>query len=154
MALLRLRPATPGEEDLLGELCLRSKAVWGYDAAFLAACRAELRPDAEAVASGRVQVAQLDARIAGCGEISVANQEAHLEKLFVEPGLIGSGVGAQLMDWAAGEAARLGAREMVIEADPGAVSFYLRLGAREAGTAPSGSIPGRMLPRLVLELSA
>ena len=40
--MLHLRPARPDEADLLTELCLRSKAVWGYDDAFMRACRAEL----------------------------------------------------------------------------------------------------------------
>jgi hypothetical protein len=35
---------TPRTDELpaLGDLCLRSKAVWGYDETFMAACRAEL----------------------------------------------------------------------------------------------------------------
>jgi hypothetical protein len=43
----RIRPAEPVDAAALSELALSSKAVWGYDAAFLAACRAELtvRPD-------------------------------------------------------------------------------------------------------------
>jgi hypothetical protein len=41
---------------------------------------------------------------------------------------------------------------MIIEADPDAAPFYRRLGARDAGLAPSGSIAGRMLPKLVVEL--
>jgi hypothetical protein len=41
---------------------------------------------------------------------------------------------------------------MIIEADPDAASFYERMGARYAGFAPSQSIPGRMLPRMQMEL--
>jgi hypothetical protein len=41
---------------------------------------------------------------------------------------------------------------MVIEADPGAAAFYERMGARHAGLAPSQSIAGRLLPRLLVEL--
>ena len=37
--MLGLRPARPEEGAELIELCLRSKAVWGYDDAFMAACR-------------------------------------------------------------------------------------------------------------------
>jgi hypothetical protein len=40
---------------------------------------------------------------------------------------------------------------MAIEADPGAAPFYERMG-RYAGFAPSQSIPGRLLPRMLLEL--
>jgi GNAT superfamily N-acetyltransferase len=148
--MLRLRPARLDEAAMLGELCLRSKAVWGYDAAFLETCRAELRPGEAAIADERVHVGELDGAVVGVAEISVEQETAHLEKLFVEPSCIGRGVGARLMDWAVAAAAERGARRMVIEADPGAAEFYLRRGAREDGFAPSGSIPGRMLPRLVM----
>jgi hypothetical protein len=48
----------------------------------------------------------------------------------------------------------LRAVRMIIEADPGAAPFYERMGAHYAGFAPSKSIPGRMLPRMQMELEA
>jgi hypothetical protein len=39
-----------------------------------------------------------------------------------------------------------------IDADPATAPFSRRLGARDVGVAPSGSIAGRMLPRLVLDV--
>jgi hypothetical protein len=50
------------------------------------------------------------------------------------------------------EARRLGAHLLIIESDPGAAQFYEAMGAQRAGTAPSGSISGRELPRLVVRL--
>ena len=44
-------------------------------------------------------------------------------------------------------ARKLGAHEMIIEADPGAAPFYERMGSRRAGEVPSGSVAGRVLPR-------
>ena len=38
----RIRPAQPADAAVLTRLALTSKAVWGYDASFMAACRAEL----------------------------------------------------------------------------------------------------------------
>jgi GNAT superfamily N-acetyltransferase len=152
-SVVRLRPAQAVEAVALGELCLRSKAVWGYDAAFLAACREELQPKAEAIAQGCVQVATMDQTLAGVAEVSIEGETAHLEKLFVEPRFIGDGVGGRLMDWAVAQAASLGATRIVIESDPGAAGFYRRRGALDDGVAPSGSIPGRFLPRLVLAVA-
>jgi hypothetical protein len=40
--MLTLRTPRPDEATILTELCLRSKAVWGYDEAFMLACRNEL----------------------------------------------------------------------------------------------------------------
>ena len=150
---IHLRRARAEEAAALGELCLRSKAVWGYDAAFLEACREELLPAAEAIVQGYVAVAEVGGRVAGMVEISVENGSASLEKLFVEPEFLGNGIGARLMAWASAEAESRGAREIVIESDPGAADFYRRFGARDAGIAPSVSIPGRTLPRLVLDLN-
>ena len=39
-------------------------------------------------------------------------------------------------------------------ADPFAAPFYRRMGMADVGMAPSGSIPGRMLPRLAMPLPA
>jgi hypothetical protein len=48
----------------------------------------------------------------------------------------------------------MGAHRMAIEADPDAAPFYRRMGAKDSGFAPSGSIPGRMLPKLIKELGS
>ena len=52
------------------------------------------------------------------------------------------------LGWAMQALAGRGATAMRIEADPGAEAFYLRMGARRIGVAPSEAIPGRMLPLL------
>ena len=41
-----------------------------------------------------------------------------------------------------------GAERIVLDSDPHAVGFYERMGCRVIGEAPSGSIPGRMLPHM------
>lgn len=151
---VRLRPALPDEAGALGALCLRSKAHWGYDAAFIEACREELSVGADAIAAGLVRVAEMEGEVAGVAEIGQEDGAWHLEKIFVEPRRMGRGAGRLLMEWAASEAAARGASEIVIESDPGALGFYRRLGAVEAGSAPSKSIAGRRLPRLVLTPSA
>ena len=82
----------------------------------------------------------------------MVGRDADLARLFIEPALIGAGVGRLLFQWAAAAARKLGADGITIEADPGAAPFHERMGARHAGFAPSQSIAGRMLPLLRLEL--
>ena len=149
--MLRLRPPGPDEGPVLTELCLRSKASHGYDAAFIEACRRELTVDP---GKPDIMVAELDGHCAGMAEIFVADGEAELMKIFVEPACHGKGVGRALFDWARSEAAGRGARVLALDADPGAVAFYEKMGAVIVGSSPSGSIPGRMLPRLELRLAA
>ena len=150
--MLALRPARPEEGAALTELCLRSKAVWGYDDAFMAACRKELTLTPAGIRASRVQVAELDGRLAGLAEVKSSGRTAQLEKLFVEPAMLRTGTGRKLLDWAKATARAAGATALVIEADPDAAEFYRRMGAVDDGVVPSGSIPGRLIPRLNLPL--
>ncbi|MGE0287828.1 MAG: GNAT family N-acetyltransferase [Bradyrhizobium sp.] len=151
---MQLTIRAPDIEELpaLSELCMRSKAVWGYDAAFMEACRRELSFDVSDLASSQVAVAARGGSLLGVVQVRMtAEGEADLAKLFVEPAELRHGVGQALFAWARDVARGLGAVRMTIEADPEAAPFYRRLGARDAGLAPSGSVAGRMLPKLVLE---
>ena len=149
---MRLRQPKAHELPQLSALCLRSKAVWGYDQAFLDACHAELTIRTEELESSALHVAEHNGELVGIAQIAVDGDTADLQKMFVEPSAIGLGIGKALFAWAIATAKDLGARRLTIDADPGAVGFYKRMGAVEHGSAPSGSIPGRMLPRLQVEL--
>ncbi len=150
--MIALRDVQQDELPSLGELCLRSKAVWGYDDAFMTACRTELTLRPDELQSTHLQVAERNSTVVGLAQVKVTGADADLLKLFVEPALLRSGVGRLLFKWAAARARGLGAVRMIIEADPGAAPFYERMGAYYAGFAPSQSIPGRLLARMQMEL--
>jgi GNAT superfamily N-acetyltransferase len=147
-----LRTPRYDEAALLTDLCLRSKAVWGYDEAFIEACRSELTLTVSNLRSSTLKVAEMGGRLVGVAQVTVKGELAELDKLFVEPTRLRSGAGKALFEWATTTARDSGAVTTVIEADPGAVGFYRRMGAVDDGTAPSRSIPGRLLPRLKLRL--
>lgn len=140
------------ELAVLSELCMRSKAQWGYDKNFMDACRAELSLNLRDLQRTQVAVAEEDGQAVGVVQLDVKGNCADLLKLFVEPGVVGRGVGGTLFRWAANRARQLGADRLFIDSDPDAAAFYRRMGAQHLGLSPSGSIPGRMLPRLVLQL--
>ena len=71
----------------------------------------------------------------------------------MDPAAIGGGAGARLLGSARELARREGFRRLLIHSDPHAVPFYSRHGARLVGEVASGSIPGRLLPLLALELA-
>lgn len=148
MAGFEARRARTDECAALSDLALRSKALWGYDAAFIAACRDELTVHPEAVLSGDVWIAE--DRIGVAGLLAVGRNEPVLEidLLYVEPESVRSGAGRAL--WACAEqlAAARQAAVVALDADPHAVPFYEAMGMRIVGQSPSGSIPGRMLPRM------
>jgi GNAT superfamily N-acetyltransferase len=149
--MLTIRAPRLDELPGLSDLCLRSKAVWGYSAEFLTACRGELSFDPRDLQLTPIAVAEQDGKLLGVAQVKLLQDEADLAKLFVEPNWLRGGVGRALLHWAIDVAREKGAARMIIESDPGAAPFYRRMGAHDAGKAPSGSIPGRRLPRLVIE---
>jgi N-acetylglutamate synthase-like GNAT family acetyltransferase len=117
-------------------------------------CRKELSIELRDLTSTTIGVAEQHGRLVGVAQIKVTGSEADLLKLFVEPTTLRSGVGSELFAWASASAASQGADRLLIEADPDAAPFYRRMGARDVGSATSGSVPGRMLPRLIKSLSS
>jgi GNAT superfamily N-acetyltransferase len=148
MCTLRLRAARRDEARLLSELALRSKGHWGYDQAFLDACRAELTLTPEDVETRRVTVAERDRQVVGFYALAGDPPEGTLADLFVAPERIGTGVGRALWEHAMVAARTLGFERLTLEADPGAKPFYLAMGAHRIWSVPSGSIPGRFIPLL------
>ena len=150
--MIFLRPPIESELAALSDLALRSKAVWGYDEAFMAACVEELTLTAQDLGETHLQLAEDAAGVVGFVQVEIDGDLADLLKLFIEPTRLRTGAGRILFDWATETARAQGAQRMTIEADPDAAPFYRRMGARDIGTAPSGSIPGRELPLLELAL--
>lgn len=147
---VQLRSALPSEADLLTDLCLRSKAVWGYDAAFMAACRAELTIKTTDIA--QIQVALQEGGVIAMAQLAQHGRIADIDKLFVDPAVLRSGAGRALFAWCMETAKAAGAVALTVVADPDAAGFYRRMGMRDDGWEPSGSIPGRKLPKLQMAL--
>jgi len=147
-----IRAPTIEELASLSELCLRSKAVWGYNEEFLEACRGELSFDQSDLHLTPIAVAEHSGKLLGVAQVKVIGNQADLLKLFVEPSALRRGVGRTLLAWATNVAREKGATRLVIDSDPGAAPFYRRMGAYDVGEARSGSIPGRMLPKLAINL--
>jgi N-acetylglutamate synthase-like GNAT family acetyltransferase len=150
-----IRPAHLQEAHELSELCVRSKAIWGYDETLMAMARPALEVRPEHIDAGNVWVATAaEGGITGIVALGPSDQPntLDLDKLFVEPRRIRSGVGQMLLMHAVAEARRRGARRLTILSDPYAAAFYERNGAIRIGMAPSDAVPGRMLPLFEIKL--
>ncbi|WP_066943033.1 GNAT family N-acetyltransferase [Streptomyces lushanensis] len=145
---MRIRDARPDEARKLSGLVLRSKAHWGYDDAFLAACRAELTLSATDMTERRIVVAEDEESGAALGVASLEGEapDGTLGLLFVEPRAIGLGVGRTLYAHVLDAARDEGFARLTIDSDPHAVGFYRALGARPV---PGGAEP---LSRLRVDL--
>jgi N-acetylglutamate synthase-like GNAT family acetyltransferase len=149
---MQMRKAKPEDIEELNALCMRSKAVWGYDDAFMEACREELSLDPAEIGNTDIAIIETDGIIAGMVQIEVDRDEVELKRIFVDPSTLKSGIGRELFVWAVDMARSRGGRVMDVDADPFAAPFYRRMGMREIGVSPSGSVPGRFLPRLSMDL--
>lgn len=150
---ISLRAARPDEVGALSRVAFASKAHWGYDAAFMAACREELTVREEHVAERSVVVAEgPDGATLGFGGLCTREDgEPEIWHLFVAPEAMGQGAGRLLTEALIDKARAIGAPRLWVESDPNAESFYQACGFRRVGETPSGSIAGRSLPLLVMD---
>ncbi|HEX5096911.1 MAG TPA: GNAT family N-acetyltransferase [Acidimicrobiia bacterium] len=150
---MKIRDAQPDDLRALSWCAYHSKAHWGYDEAFMAACVDELTIRPEHLATHVLRVAPRGSEVAGFHGVVLDGDDSELEWLFVAPDAMGHGIGRALLGDACAIARHAGVRQLRIESDPFARAFYERCGAVCVGEVASASIPGRVLPLLTLGVS-
>ena len=150
-----IRRAQPEDAKTLSLLSMRSKAHWGYNDAFMRACEEELSDSPEDVADKERHygVAEIDNKVVGFYRLEDTSQpKMSLLSLFIEPEIMGKGVGKSLFEDACDAAQSMGANSIDIQSDPYAETFYQKMGAKTVGKLESGSIEGRFLPLMTFEI--
>ncbi len=154
-----VRRAREEEAEMLTELAIRSKAHWGYSDAFMESCRDELTITVDEIEAGEVFVLERmgEGRILGTFSLESPESEAPVKRMdlgvfFLEPEMIGRGLGRVMMEAVRVECIKRGFDTLVIQADPHAEGFYRAMGGRRVGELASASIPGRTLPLMELDL--
>jgi ribosomal protein S18 acetylase RimI-like enzyme len=151
------RHGTALDASELTQLARDAKAHWGYPPEWLAEWGDDLALTPDYIASHQVFVAESVDEDAVVGVCALAEHGDHwqLEHVWVAPASQRRGVGRALVDQALSVArARRPDLTVRVHADPNAVGFYERLGARRIGRieAPMPGAPSRDLP--VLEFVA
>jgi ribosomal protein S18 acetylase RimI-like enzyme len=148
----RIRRAAATDAAALTSLARTSKAVWGYGAGFMAACRAELTVRAESIRRDPTYLVEAGGRVLGFYQLRIHGALGDVFMFFVAPAALRTGLGRRL--WAHLEAtARVaGAVRLEVDSDPHAEGFYRAMGMRRVSVTASGSVPGRMLPHLAKAL--
>lgn len=149
---ISIRPAQPDDAATLSEIAVRSKAFWGYDDAFMAACRDDLRISPAKIRSQTVGVAVAESRPVGFYALRGQAEHSELTDLFVAPEWIGRGVGKRLWLHAVAQARAQGQRWLDVQSDPHAEPFYQAMGARRIGESESTVFAGRLLPLMRYDL--
>lgn len=151
----RIRKAELADRDALTDLCMRSKQSNGYDDDFMAMCAEELAVRDSWILDNDFWLAETEAGApVGCIRLSVEadSSTGELETCFVDPDWQGRQVGRALFEVLLRQAQGLKLTRIGLDADPFAEPFYGRMGFVTIGRTPSGSIPGRSLPRMELTL--
>lgn len=152
-----MRRAHESEADdlapVLTALCRRSKASWGYPPGLLARWADDLRIEPGDIVADVVLVARSrSGTIMGFARVSERVDHTQLKDLWVEPAIMGRGVGRALWEAAVAVARTLPPDELRLAADPNAEPFYERMGARRIGEVESDVVNGRRLPLMGLDL--
>ncbi|MCS6996274.1 MAG: GNAT family N-acetyltransferase [Casimicrobiaceae bacterium] len=153
---IRLRVAREDDLEAMNRLALRAKAHWGYDEDELARWRDAIEVRANTVREWPTFVAEAEGGLVGFVQMNPAQTRWALDALWVEPDRMGQGIGRRLLSHACRMAAAAGQRVLSIDADPNAVAFYVRMGARAVGyvPAPLTNDPERVRPQFLIETVA
>jgi GNAT superfamily N-acetyltransferase len=136
-----IRRARQDEAGVLHALTGRSVLHWGYEPEFLDWESESIAVTPELLARSDTRVLEEDGVVTGYYTLVGEPPEPSLDKLFVEPALIGTGRGKRLWRHAVATARQTGAEVMTFAADPNAAPFYRAMGAewvREEETTRPG----------------
>jgi len=145
---IKLRLAADDEAKLLSDLAGRSKSYWPYDEDYLKVCRSVTHVTAQDIQRWPFTVAACDRVIYGFSAPCEVNGENMLDHLWIEPCMIGRGLGRRLFSEAVRHAKALRWPSFTIASDPYAEHFYLKMGARRIGERESKIKKGFFLPLL------
>jgi GNAT superfamily N-acetyltransferase len=149
---ISIRPARPDEGERLREIAIDAKGHWGYDRDWIRSWAAQGDFSPEAMRGKPVLVAETADGAVGFAAIIPQGAVAVLDDLWVEPAWIGRGVGTKLFRACADRARELGAERMEWEAEPNAVGFYEKLGARYLRDSEQ-TMMNRVIPIMGVELT-
>jgi GNAT superfamily N-acetyltransferase len=153
-----IRPARPGEAELLSNLALRVKTMRGQARGCIEELKdGECPTDPQLVSEYmRVFVLEQAGSVIGFYTLKLQSKsEIELLALFVEPAYFGKGFWKLLLEDAKSTAVKLGAeRLLVAEADPNVVGQYVAAGAAFTGLLESATTAGQTLASFKLDLSS
>jgi GNAT superfamily N-acetyltransferase len=148
---VRIRPADPREGERLRGIAIASKGHWGYERDRVRRWAAAGDFSPAGLGTKEVFVAEIDGQAVAWAAMIPQGDVCRLEDLWVEPASIGTGIGTQLFVHCVERARELGATRLEWEAEPNAIGFYERMGARHLRDGPLSSW-GRTLSIMGIDL--
>lgn len=155
MMSISLRPAEIDDVEVMTDVAIRSKQSNGYNEALMDEWQDELTITVAHLCQGEYWVALDGEQIIGCASLYPDKdlQSGKVCSFFIDPDHQGRGIGRLMWTQLLERAHAYAMTDLRLDADPNAVPFYQAMGFKIVGDAPSGSIPGRKLPHMVMKLS-
>jgi len=150
-AKMDIRHAKPDEAAQLTQIAFAAKRYWGYPEAYISLWQNDLTISPEFIEKNNVFVfIQMD-RIMGFCALSKGGSVRELEHFWIDPKYIGKGIGRELFRHVRETLKAVKAEKLRIVADPNALGFYKKMGAKQIGDVAS-TPPGRLLPLLEYQI--
>ncbi|HJQ24854.1 MAG TPA: GNAT family N-acetyltransferase [Blastocatellia bacterium] len=151
---LRMERAAEELHGTLTKIAHAAKRHWGYPERWMELWRDVLTITPSYIAENEVYIARLGDEVVGFYALVGSGAKLTLDHLWLSPRQIGTGIGRSLFNHAVTTARQLGAVELEVEADPNALGFYERMGAKRVGENVY-ELDGqpRVLPLLVYKLA-
>ncbi len=148
-----IQPAQPQDARALTEICIASKRHWKYPERWIQIWLPALTITPEYISENETWMAAAEGKPAGFYSLKRGADGWWLDNLWILPAFIGKGIGGKLFRHALERSRLQGAALLYIEAEPNAVKFYEKMGARQIGEH-RGEVDGvpRILPVMEIRL--
>ncbi|HSS18627.1 MAG TPA: GNAT family N-acetyltransferase [Pyrinomonadaceae bacterium] len=149
---MNIRKAATEEAAALTAIAHDAKRHWGYPEHWIKHWQEDLTISPEYISTNQVYVAEHEDGLVGFYALTLREQKAELDHMWVAPAHLGTGVGKELFLHAMQRAASENVSEVEILADPNAEGFYRKMGAHRVGESVS-ELDGqpRALPKLTID---
>lgn len=149
---MQIQKAHPNQAETLTRIALAAKRHWGYPERWIEIWTPLLAFSPADLERVDFFVAKVDDEVVGFYSLTVKGPRVELENPWVLPDFMGQGIGRGLLEHALVRARELGCSALEIEADPHAVGFYEKMGARTVGQHV-GEVDGQPRRLPIMEIS-
>ena len=132
-----IQRARPDQAESLTKIAFAAKRHWGYPERWIQIWSEILTVSTEFIEKHETYIAQVEEKPVGFYALSIVENKASLDHMWVLPEYMGQGIGSKLFDHALSRCRALGVRVLEIESDPNAQGFYKHMGARQVGQSAS-----------------
>ena len=131
---IEYRDAGADDFELLKSICIQGKGYWGHSEEWLGELATFFEVNWDYVARGWIRLICLKGRVIGFYGFELDGEgKPKLDHLWLLPEFIGKGIGRIVWSEVLEHARRDGFDSFILDSDPDAAGFYLKMGAVKIG---------------------